>query len=264
MAAQLFFDSVAELYERARPGYPELLVDDLIRLAEVPNSGDILDIGCGTGKSTEPFVKRLFKITALDPGGKMLGICRKKFAGYPDISYVQSDFESYDADYERFDLAISGTAFHWVSGESQRKVMTLLKPQGSVAIFWHTYLAPRDEMARIIGSVYEAHAPELYSPDISAAQELGDMNKERSLLLWPGFRDWRIIRYYEDRSYSSPEYADLLNTYSTHAALGLDFFPAIQEAIESSGGKITLPIRTTLCCGKRDNRQLPHYRGFPG
>ncbi len=48
------FDRVALLYERARPGYPEKLFDDVVSLSGIPPNGWILEIGCGTGQATVP------------------------------------------------------------------------------------------------------------------------------------------------------------------------------------------------------------------
>src|SRR5690242_3978015 len=40
------FDEDAELYDRARPGYPAALFDDLDALAELPPGARVLEIGC--------------------------------------------------------------------------------------------------------------------------------------------------------------------------------------------------------------------------
>ena len=51
------FDSVAELYDRARPGYPDALVNEVIVRASLPPNGEILEIGSGTGKASAPFAQ---------------------------------------------------------------------------------------------------------------------------------------------------------------------------------------------------------------
>jgi SAM-dependent methyltransferase len=53
------FDQIAELYDRARPYYREEMFDDLFQLAGLePASTRILEIGCGTGRATEPLARR--------------------------------------------------------------------------------------------------------------------------------------------------------------------------------------------------------------
>ena len=51
------FDSVAEAYDRARPSYPEQLVNDLIALADIGERSRVLEIGPGTGQLSVPLAK---------------------------------------------------------------------------------------------------------------------------------------------------------------------------------------------------------------
>jgi ubiquinone/menaquinone biosynthesis C-methylase UbiE len=46
------FDEDAELYDRARPGYPPELFDDLAEVAGTGPGCRVLEVGAGTGKAT--------------------------------------------------------------------------------------------------------------------------------------------------------------------------------------------------------------------
>jgi len=46
------FDTVAALYDRARPRYPSALFDDLADLAGIGSGARVLEIGPGTGQAT--------------------------------------------------------------------------------------------------------------------------------------------------------------------------------------------------------------------
>ncbi len=46
------FDAAADLYEAARPSYPEELFDDLVALTALEPGARLLEIGCATGKAT--------------------------------------------------------------------------------------------------------------------------------------------------------------------------------------------------------------------
>ncbi len=50
------FNASAGWYDKVRPGYPEALIDDVIAMSAIPEEGQILEIGCGTGKATEMIV----------------------------------------------------------------------------------------------------------------------------------------------------------------------------------------------------------------
>ena len=56
-------DEAAELYDRARPTYPDALFDDLIELATLKARSRVIEIGCGTGKATLPLAGRGLRVT---------------------------------------------------------------------------------------------------------------------------------------------------------------------------------------------------------
>jgi ubiquinone/menaquinone biosynthesis C-methylase UbiE len=246
------FNNVASLYDSVRPGYPELLIDDLIRLSEIPPGGSVLDVGCGTGKSTEPFARRGYNILALDPGVQMLDICKAKLNQYRNVRYENSLFENWNAHVQPFDLLISGTAFHWVAESGYPQLMQALKPRGSIGIFWHTYLNGHDPIYTKFDELYEKYAPELHVTDFHSTQEVFDRRREEQMLALVGFGHWRVIRYYENHVYSSERYVDLMKTWSTHRFHKEALFDAVRSAIDDIGGKIEKPIRTTLCFAKRE------------
>ena len=52
------FDEVAELYDRARRGYPAALVDDLVGAARLQPGSRVVEIGPGTGQATRALSER--------------------------------------------------------------------------------------------------------------------------------------------------------------------------------------------------------------
>jgi len=48
------FESAAQLYQQARPDYPERLYDTLVELAQLRPGDRLLEIGCARGKATIP------------------------------------------------------------------------------------------------------------------------------------------------------------------------------------------------------------------
>lgn len=88
------FDRVADLYQQARPTYPEALIDQIIHYGRLTGESPLLEIGAGTGKATLPLAKRGFCITGLEPGPKLAEIARQRLAAF---ARVTSTFEQWSA-----------------------------------------------------------------------------------------------------------------------------------------------------------------------
>ncbi|MDQ0935322.1 tRNA A58 N-methylase Trm61 [Streptomyces turgidiscabies] len=58
------FDEAAQLYDRARPRYPQALVADLVRAAGLGPGSRVLEIGPGTGQLTVALAASGCRITA--------------------------------------------------------------------------------------------------------------------------------------------------------------------------------------------------------
>jgi ubiquinone/menaquinone biosynthesis C-methylase UbiE len=238
------FNSIATLYDSARPGYPALLIDDIIFLSKISPESSVLDIGCGTGKSAEPFAKRGYNVCALDPGAHMLEQCKRNLHGYPNVSFEMGSFETWTWSGQPFDLVISGTAFHWVPETARQKLTAILKPSGALGIFWHTFLNGPDPIYGKIDELYKRYAPENCVADFDATQEVFDRKREKQMLSMAGFGPWRVIRYYTDVEYDAKGYVDLMRTWSTHRNTNGMLFTEVGSAIKAAGGRIAKPIRT--------------------
>lgn len=63
----------------------------------------VLDLGCGTGNSSEPFVREGLSVTGLDRSPEMLAIARRKL---PEATFVEADFTAFSLG-RTFDLVVS-------------------------------------------------------------------------------------------------------------------------------------------------------------
>src|SRR5690348_2105073 len=87
------FDQYAQLYDEARPGYPETLFDDIVSLSGIPAQGRILEIGCGTGKATVPMARRGYHILAIELGANLAAVARRNLELYPQARVYTGSFE---------------------------------------------------------------------------------------------------------------------------------------------------------------------------
>src|SRR2546430_10607199 len=72
------FGSDADRYDRARPRYPDALVDRIV--AGAPRSlrnPDVLDVGCGTGIVARQFQAAGCRVLGVDPDARMAELARR-------------------------------------------------------------------------------------------------------------------------------------------------------------------------------------------
>src|SRR5215472_9341762 len=97
------FDRAADLYQRARPDYPDELLDDVVTVAGLTTGNRLLEVGCATGKATLPLARRGFRITCVELGAHLAEAARRNLAGL-DVEVVEGRFEDWQPRAgERFD-----------------------------------------------------------------------------------------------------------------------------------------------------------------
>jgi ubiquinone/menaquinone biosynthesis C-methylase UbiE len=135
------FGLFAKTYQKYRRSYSKPLYQLLFSLINQQDLS-ILDVGCGTGKSTEPLLlfkgKRNISVTGIDPDPAMLHEARAsaKKKKLP-ITYLQGTASTLPFKKESFDAVISGAAFHWFGDKrSLAKIKNVLKKDGVFFIFW--------------------------------------------------------------------------------------------------------------------------------
>lgn len=80
------FTGKAEVYAKARPGYPQQAIDYICTL--VPDHAVFADIGAGTGKLTLPLAQRGYQIYAVEPNTDMRSQLTEVLAPYPNVHIV--------------------------------------------------------------------------------------------------------------------------------------------------------------------------------
>lgn len=202
------FDSVAELYDRARPGYPPALLDDLVRLAGAGPGCRVLEIGPGTGQLTVPLAGLGCSIVAVELGADLARVARRKLAPFPDVEVVNADFETWQPPGEPFDLMIAATAIHWIDpAVLAAKAADALRPGGVLATVETHHVAGGT-------SAYFVDAQDCYLRFDPATPKFVRLAAASEI---PA--EGAVGRYEWEQVYSTAAYLDLLRTYSS--TLGL-------------------------------------------
>src|SRR5215475_4980439 len=125
------FSDRADYYAAFRPTYPDTVVDHLYRDAGLDPSAVVVDVGSGTGRSSEPFLRRGHTVLAVEPNAAMRQAAERALCDY-------ERFHSIAGRAERIPLAgacagavVSASAFHWFSAaEARAEFRRILRPEG--------------------------------------------------------------------------------------------------------------------------------------
>jgi len=137
-AADLY-RGTAGYYDRYRLPYPEAMIRDLVRRAQVLGRGRLLDLACGTGQLAFRLRQWFSEVWAVDREPDMVELVRAKAAvvGAGNVRPIVSDAETLDAEPEHFELAVIGNAFHRLDRDLVAgRILGWLKPRGSLALCW--------------------------------------------------------------------------------------------------------------------------------
>lgn len=247
------FDQVAELYDRYRPGYPDDLIDDLIRTCDLGPASRILEIGCGTGQATLPLARRGLSLLALEPGQHLAAVAARNLAGLP-VTIETTRFEDWPARAAEFDLVFSANAFHWVWPEiGYPKAARALKENGWLALFRSEIPRLGGDAGRAIELVYRRCAPELETTHDASEELIGKQSAE--IAATGRFGRVETRRFPWSVVLTTRQYVGLLGTYSDHIRLAEDsrrcLFAGVAEAIDRHGGRVVKPYLSVLWLARK-------------
>jgi SAM-dependent methyltransferase len=216
------FDSASELYQQARPEYPEQLYDDLVEATEITAGDQLLEVGCATGKATLPLARRAFRITCIEIGAELVASARRNLAGFPNVQIVQGDFETWrPPSGARFDLVFAATVWHWIDPATRyRLAWTLLRRGGHLAFWGAAQVVPEggDTFFAEIQDVYDEIGEAL--PEDAIWPRPGELPDSRGEIQRSGLFEAVAVRHYDwEAVYNADEYIRLLDTFSGHISM---------------------------------------------
>lgn len=227
--------------------YPAELIQDVIEWSNLQPGDRILEIGCGTGQLTMDFLRRGYSVVAVEKGPALAQMTAEKMENFAGSRVDVGAFEAWRSN-ERFPLAISGQAFHWIDAEPGiRKVKTHLQRGGCIALAWHIDESQRTSFWAKTNEFYKVYLPEPPLHDRPAGKPQDYLEVlQRSKDLGPVMQ-----RSYEwQQTYSKEEYLGLLSTFSGHMAMEeakrRQFFGKLGGIVDDEGGEVVRFYRTLL------------------
>ncbi|HVV51266.1 MAG TPA: class I SAM-dependent methyltransferase [Polyangia bacterium] len=235
------FGTVAALYDRHRPRYPEALIDDLAALTPAR----AVDVGCGTGQAARALARRGVSVLGVEPDARMAALARDH-----GVAVEVATFEDWDHAGRRFDLLTFGASWHWIDPERGiAKAARVLRPGGTLARFWSAEV-PDERAVAALESVYRRLAPHAtrYVPAVS-----GDWDDP--VTASGAFGAIEDRRYPWSRTLDAEAWIGMVTTFSDHQRLEPDRLLALQqalaEAIAGVGGAIEVDCVTYARLARR-------------
>ena len=254
MNLSFLFDKGVKEYDKFRPTYPEDLYEDIINYSKITKESALLEIGCGTGQATKPFLDRDFNVLALELGENLANFARKKFKNYPNFLVTNRDYMDFPLKEEICDLVFAATSFHWLPEDlALEKIKSELKFGGTLALFWnHPYPnRDEDETNKASKEVYIKHRGKKELKEFSES----DTEIKLNLLKKHGFVNVTSKIYKRVRVLTAEEYIGLIRTYSDHLSLPKkkqkEFEEDMRNAINKVGGKINIYDTVDLYLAKK-------------
>lgn len=174
MEKKHLFNEIAEQYDKHRARYSEALFEDIFDYSGVNSNSDVLEIGCGTGIATKPFIRKKCRLEAIEIGKNLAEYTIRKYSDYAKFAVRTTSFKDFQSDKEGYDLIYSATAFHWIPKKiGYKKSYDLLKKEGAIALFWNrpTISDSNMDLKDEIQLLYKKHLGELDSQRVSQSKE---------------------------------------------------------------------------------------------
>jgi SAM-dependent methyltransferase len=256
------FDDIAEDYDRHRPAYPQELVDRACGEAGLARGAEVLEVGCGTGQLTRSLLARGLRVTALEPGERLLARARDRL-GNADLELVNVRLEQATLPAARYRAAFAASSIHWVDPDlSWRSLADALADGGTLALLSYFGMAdPRSAGdQRALRAALQRVAPE-------------------AAVAWPAYRDLDGIRAgVERRRHNISEAWAWLGGYDIGRGYAADLFEdvellAVPALVEHTADELnalvgTMSFWARLAPGQREalsagNRALERRLGRP-
>jgi SAM-dependent methyltransferase len=249
------FGAVPELYDQARPEYPDAVYDDLAELAELRPGSRVLEIGPGTGQATGELARRGWAVTGVELSPELAAVASRNV---PAAAIEVGDFEQWEPEESGFDAIAVFNAFHWLAPELRyTKTARLLRPGGALAVVFGVHVLPAD------GDPFFAEVQEDYDAVVPHPDNRAPSAPDQIEGWWADeLRDSGFFDTVEERrhlqpiTYTADEYVAVLGTFSDNLALPEEqrneLFRRIHARISARpGGTVTKHQLLLVTVGQR-------------
>ena len=250
MELRRIFDTIPEQFDQYRPRYSPALFADLIAHAGIGPGKSVLELGPGTGQATDPILDTGCDYHAIELGGHLYEMMKRKYGDRPNFSIVNDDFITHDFGAQRFDVIYSAATIQWIPEDvAFSKTFALLKPGGTLAM-----LLTRSEYRTTNEALYEA-IQKVYDADFKPDTPYPHGGFKYSNAVNYGYVDFERREYPGRREFTAEEYVAFCGTHCDHLVLPephrTRFFQGLRDAVLAAGDRIVFNDTYVLYLARR-------------
>jgi SAM-dependent methyltransferase len=244
------FGARAAAYARARPGYPEFAVAALARALDLAPGARVVDIGCGTGLSSEPFLRAGFEVVGVEPNAAMRAHALERLAAERGFSAASGRAEDTGLPTGSADLLVAAQAFHWFDvPDARREALRILRRPARAALIWNDRRAEGSNFASGYEALVRRHSRDYL--ELRHRHERRDRIDE-----FFGGTAWRTITVTHSDELDFPRLADRLNSASympsagdpAHAPMMVELQQLFAQTAQH--GVVTMEFETRVLYGE--------------
>ena len=131
------FESTAHYYARFRKPYPQEIFRAITDRFQLDGTGNLLDVGCGTGLLSLPIAEKFEGVTGIDPDPEMIEEARHQaeHLGVENAGFLVASGEDVEPGMGKFRLVLFGSSLHWMDiDDVLARARAVLTPGGGIAI----------------------------------------------------------------------------------------------------------------------------------
>jgi SAM-dependent methyltransferase len=256
-AQTAFFDTIGTLYDDARPGYPAAVYELAASEGRFGPAARLLEVGAGPGVATREILDFFgLGLDVVEPGEKLCGILRDKFAGQPEVAVFNQRFEDF-VPRRRYAGLFSAQAYHWVEpAVKYRKAHALLEEDGILVLFWNNYSIADPARAAAVEAVYRSYWPQSFDGVTAYDLEARRIAGRRAEIAESGYFELAASREIPRTvDLGIDDYLRLLRTFSDHnigdPAAMAPVYEDLRAALAAFGERLPFRILVNVEIGRR-------------
>ncbi len=236
------FELVADVYERARPGYPPEAVAWIADRLDLRPGRTVLDLGAGTGKLTRALLETGARVIAVEPGDAMRAELERAVLGAEALRGAAEEIPLPDGS---VDAITVGQAFHWFRHDvALPELHRVLRARGGVALVWNARdRDARDRDAPLHQEIGKLIAP-FVPPDNVPSEEWSQQLAESELFGPLEGRHFSFVQQL-DAGLLAERIASVSFVAAAPPAARRELDAELRRVAERLGGRVDFPYLTT-------------------